>query len=128
LNCNLVLPLAAPYEMDMLVLNLEGRYRLIKQNLRSNINLYTNWEIFLVLTLYQKKYINLYIFLFFKYFEILSYFKILLNYFCNFFLVLDQFFIEFFFFTGYTNKTLKINSIILYNFEYMYKLKIVHNL
>ena len=41
-NCNIILPSAAPYEMDMLVLNLEGRYKLIKQNLQSSIGLFTN--------------------------------------------------------------------------------------
>lgn len=42
INCNILLPIAAPYEMDMLVLNLEGYYRFIKQNIKSYIGLYTN--------------------------------------------------------------------------------------
>ena len=126
-NCNIILPSAAPYEMDMLVLNLEGRYKLIKQNIKSHFGLFTNWEIIFFLVLYKKKYINLYIFLFFKFFTILSYFQIFINFFCNFFLSLENFFLEFFFFTGYL---INQNFIVImeYSIQYIYVVKIINNI
>jgi hypothetical protein len=41
-NSNVIIPIAAPYEIDSLYLNLEGRYRLMKQVIKSFIGLYSN--------------------------------------------------------------------------------------
>jgi len=42
ININLMIPTVAPYEMSCLFINLEGRYRFLKQVLKSDINLYSD--------------------------------------------------------------------------------------
>jgi len=39
---DIILPVAGPYEVDLLYLNLEGRYRKMKQILKSSFSLYAN--------------------------------------------------------------------------------------
>jgi predicted molibdopterin-dependent oxidoreductase YjgC len=41
-NINLILPTAAPYEMDCLFINLEGNYRILKKILKSDLNSYSD--------------------------------------------------------------------------------------
>ena len=42
INIDLILPVTAPYEMDCLFINLEGRFKHLKQILKSDINLYSD--------------------------------------------------------------------------------------
>ena len=102
-NNDIILPIAGPYEVDLLYFNLEGRYRLMKQSIKSFIGLYANWEVISLLNLYNKKKKKLKFYNFNKFIEIIKFFKLFLNYFCNFFLIIDKFFLEFFFFTGFYN-------------------------
>ena len=128
INCNMVLPIAGPYETDNLYLNLEGRYRLMKQNLKIYIGLYSNWEIISLLNLYKKKNIKLKIYYFINFYNILNYFKFILNYFCNFYLILNKFYLEFFYFTGYIHNITNNNKNILFKLEFYHNVKILNNI
>jgi len=103
---DVILPISGPYESNLLYLNLEGRYRKMRQVLKSNINLYTNYEIISILDLYKRKKNKVILYTFLKFNNIIKFFNDLLNFFCNFFLLLDDFFLEFFFFTGYISTKL----------------------
>jgi hypothetical protein len=41
-DVDIVFPIAGPYELDMLYLNIEGRFRLMKQIIQTNTILYSN--------------------------------------------------------------------------------------
>jgi NADH dehydrogenase/NADH:ubiquinone oxidoreductase subunit G len=41
-RANVILPNAAPYEMDGLFINLEGRYRFMKKNIKNFVAIYTD--------------------------------------------------------------------------------------
>lgn len=104
LNANIILPSTAPYEMDNLFINLEGRYRLMKKHIKNFSTIYADWEIINFLKVFNKKK-DILNFSFFKKFNFISIFFLkLIDYFCNFFFVLDEFFINFFFFYGYKKK------------------------
>jgi hypothetical protein len=96
----------------------------MKQVIKSFIGLYSNWEVISLLNLYNKKKNKINFTFFFKFNNILKYFKLLLNYFCNFFLFLDAFFLDFFFFTGYNNNIFNrlLDNIWIYNCFNNYKL------
>ena len=42
LKANIILPSTAPYEMDNLFINLEGRYRFMKKHIKNFISIYTD--------------------------------------------------------------------------------------
>jgi len=123
----LILPVTAPYEMDCLFINLEGRYRILKQVLKSDINLYSDWEVLSLLNLYNKKNNNLIFYNFIKFYKIIKYFINLINYFCNFFLSISKFYIEFFYFTGFLINNNK-NNIIFIKLNIFYNLKFMNNI
>jgi NADH dehydrogenase/NADH:ubiquinone oxidoreductase subunit G len=98
---NLIIPVTAPYEMNCLYLNLEGKFKNLKQVLNSDINLYSDWEVISLLNLYNKKNNNLMFYNFKNFFKLVKYFINFINYFCNFFLSLSKFYIDFFFLQGF---------------------------
>lgn len=110
-RADIVLPSTAPYEMDGLFINLEGRYRFMKQHIKNSLAIYADWDIINLLRIYNKKK-NILKFFFFKYNLIICYFYKVINYTCNFFLTLEDFFINFFFYYGYKKKIIKKNNYI----------------
>jgi len=42
LKANIILPSTAPYEMDNLFINLEGRYRFMKKHIKNFVAIYTD--------------------------------------------------------------------------------------
>src|SRR5580692_2606598 len=62
-----------------------------------------------MLNLYNKKNNNLIFSNFIQFYKIIKYFISLVNYFCNFFLSISKFYIEFFYFSGYLAKLNKSN-------------------
>ena len=118
-NADVILPSAAPYEMNNLFINLEGRYRFMKNSIKSSLNVYADWEVINFFKVYNKKkaIVN---FSFFKKLNfILRFFTKIVDYFCNFFFTLEDFFINFFYFYGYKNKKKKkqlyLNDIKFFN-------------
>ena len=103
-NSTLVLPTTAPYEFNSLYLNLEGKYRYIKQAVKSFFGTYNDWDIFSLLNICNKKKQILKIYLFIYFYKINKYFIDLINYYCNFFLSISSFLIELFYNTGYVNQ------------------------
>jgi hypothetical protein len=103
-KANVIIPSTAPYEMDNLFINLEGRYRFMKKHIKNFVVIYTDWEIINLLKIYNKKKNILKFFFYYKFNFILKFFTKIINYFCNFFFSLDDFFINFFFFYGYKKK------------------------
>lgn len=120
----MILPIAAPYEHESLYLNLEGRFRFLKQNLKSAINLCSDWEIFTVLNIYNKKFNKMLVYYFKKFFIIIYYFKKIINYFCNFFIELSALFFDLFYFIGYTNK---LNLYQEFNLKLNFKFNLILN-
>ena len=125
LKANIILPSTAPYEMDNLFINLEGRYRFMKKHIKNFVAIYTDWEIINFIKIYNKKknIFNLYFFNKFNF--ILNFFTKIIDYFCNYFFSLDDFFFNFFFFFGYKkkyinelyNNDLQFSTIIDYYFK-----------
>lgn len=104
LKADIILPSTAPYEMDSLFINLEGRYRFMKKHVKNFLAVYTDWEIVNFLKIYNKKKNVLKFTFFFKFNYILNFFIKIINYICNFFFTLEDFFINFFFFWGYKKR------------------------
>ena len=127
INIDLILPVLAPYEMNCLFINLEGRFKYLKQVLKSNINLYSDWEVLSLLNLYNKKNNNIIFYSFKNFFKIIRYFINIVNYYCNFFLSLSKFYVNFFYFTGYSIKINK-NNFNLIKLNYFYNLKFSNNI
>lgn len=98
LNAKICIPVKAPYECDLYFLNLEGRYRLLKECLIIMNNIYSDWEIFSILILFNSKYKILQVSIIDNVF--LDFFQSLINYSCNFFYELMDFYKILFFFTG----------------------------
>lgn len=114
-KADIILPSTAPYEMDNLFVNLEGRYRFMKKHIKNFIAIYADWEIINFLKIYNKKKNIINFSFFFKFNFILKFFMKIINYFCNFFFTLEDFFINFFFFFGYKKKyIIKIQNDTLY--------------
>lgn len=44
-RCDVILPVTGPYEMDSLFLNLEGRYRFMKQIIKPFVGIFFDWEV-----------------------------------------------------------------------------------
>lgn len=107
---NIILPSTAPYEMDNLYINLEGRYRFMKKHIKNFVTIYTDWEIINLLKIYNKKKNILNFFFYYKFNYILNFFIKIIDYFCSFFFVLDDFFINFFFFYGYKKKKIELGN------------------
>jgi NADH-quinone oxidoreductase subunit G len=95
---DIILPSAAPYEMDNLFINLEGRYRFMKKHIKNFLVIYTDWEIINFLKIYNKKKNILNLKFFDKFNYISKFFIKIINYICSFSFTLDDFFIHFFFF------------------------------
>jgi hypothetical protein len=113
--------------MDCLFINLEGSFRISKQVLKSDINSYSDWEVLSLLNLYNKKNNNLIFYKFIKFYKITKYFINLVNYFCNFFLSISKFYIEFFYFIGFLVNNNK-NNIIFVKLNIFYNLKFMNNI
>jgi NADH-quinone oxidoreductase subunit G len=105
-RADIILPSTAPYEMDGLFINLEGRYRFMKKNIKNFLAIYTDWEILNFVKIYNKKKNILKYSFFYKYNLILQFFINIIDYVCNFFYSLEDFFINFFFYYGYKKKNL----------------------
>lgn len=105
-HADILLPSTAPYEMDGLFINLEGRYRFMKKYIKNFLTIYTDWEIINLLKIYNKKKNILNCFFFTKYNLIFKFFIKIIDYDCSFFFTLDDFFSNFFYFYGYKNKYL----------------------
>ena len=124
-KANIILPSTAPYEMDNLFINLEGRYRFMKKHIKNFVAIYSDWEIINLLKIYNKKKYILNFFFYYKFNFILKFFIKIIDYFCNFFFSLDDYFINFFFFFGYKkkyinelyNNDLQFSNIIDYYFK-----------
>ena len=125
IKADIILPSTAPYEMDNLFINLEGRYRFMKKHIKNFVAIYTDWEIINFLKIYNKKKNILNFFFYYKFNFILKFFIQIIDYFCNFFFSLDDYFINFFFFYGYKkkyindlyNNDLQFSNIIDYYFK-----------
>jgi NADH-quinone oxidoreductase subunit G len=122
---NIILPSTAPYEMENLYINLEGRYRFMKKHIKTFITIYSDWEIVNLLKIYNKKKNILNFFFYYKFFFISKFFIKMVDYFCNFFFILDDFFVNFFYYYGYkkkyiielNNNDLQFSTIIDYYFK-----------
>jgi NADH-quinone oxidoreductase chain G len=122
-DSNLVLATTAPYEYDSIYLNLEGRYRFIKQVIKSFVGAYNDWDIISLFTLFNKKKQILKICSIFFYIKVINYFYKIVNYFCNFFLSFSSFLMELFYFTAYhmeSYKNFKVDNV----YDYFYYLKV----
>ena len=75
-NADIILPSTAPYEMDGLYINLEGRYRFMKKHIKNFLTIYTDWEIINLLKIFNKKKIFWNIFFFKKYSHFKFFYKI----------------------------------------------------
>lgn len=95
---DIILPSSAPYEMNNLFINLEGRYRYMKKHIKNLLTIYSDWEIINFLKIYNKKKNILNFSFFIKFNFILVFFEKLINYNCNYFFTSEEFFINFFFF------------------------------
>lgn len=118
LKSDIIIPSTAPYEMDNLFINLEGRYRFMKKSIKNFLVTYTDWEVINFFKIYNKKKEIVNFFFFKKLNLIFKFFIKIINYFCNFFFTLDDFFLNFFFFFGYKKK----NIINLYNNDLQFSL------
>jgi len=119
LKADIILPSTAPYEMDNLFINLEGRYRFMKKHIKNFLAIYADWEIINFLKVYNKKKNILNFTYFYKKNYIFKFFIKIIDYICNFFFTLEDFFINFFFFFGYKKKYITQNndlSLFLNNF------------
>jgi hypothetical protein len=116
--------------MDGLFINLEGRYRFMKQHIKNFIAIYTDWEIINLLRIYNKKKNILKYFFFNKYNRIINYFYKIINYNCNFFLTLEDFFLNFFFYYGYKKKLIEPNNNLIFSniLNSFYKNKMLNTL
>jgi hypothetical protein len=127
LNINLILPVTAPYEMDCLFMNLEGNFKFLKKILKSDINLYSDWEVLSLMHLYNKKNNSLVFYDFVKFYRVIKYFISLISYFCNFFLSISKFYIEFFYFVGYLTK-LSVIDVVVVKLNKFYNFKFTNNI
>lgn len=114
-KADIIIPSTAPYEMDGLFINLEGRYRFMKKHIKNFLAIYSDWEIINLLRIYNRKKSILKYFFFFKFNTIIIYFYKIINYNCNFFLTLEDFFLNFFFFYGYKKKFIKQNNELIFS-------------
>jgi hypothetical protein len=110
LKTDIILPSTAPYEMDNLYINLEGRYRFMKKHIKNFLAIYADWEIINFLKIYNKKKNIINFTCFYKINYILKFFFKIIDYICNFFFTLEDFFINFFFFFGYKKKYITQNN------------------
>jgi hypothetical protein len=95
---------------------LEGKYRFIKQAIKTFENAYTDWEIISLLNIFNKKIQNIKIYSFIKFFKILKYFLNIIDYFCNFFLSIQQFLMILYYNIAYKNNNNSYNvNIILFD-------------
>ena len=100
-NSNLILSTTAPYEFDSIYINLEGRYRYLKQVVKSFIGSYNDWDIISLLNICNKKKLILKFCSIFFFLNILKFLDKFLNYFCNFFLSFSGFIIILFYNTAF---------------------------
>jgi NADH-quinone oxidoreductase subunit G len=110
LKADVILPSTAPYEMDNLFINLEGRYRFMKKHIKNFLAIYADWEIINFLKIYNKKK-NILNFNSFNKFNFISkFFRNIIDYISSFFFTLEDFFINFFFIFGYKKKIINHNN------------------
>lgn len=106
-DADLVFSSTSLYEFDSLYINLEGKYRYIKQSIKSFDGVYHDWEIITLLNVFYKKKNTFKVSYFINFYKIINYFIQLINYYCNFFLSFNVFFNELFYNIGYTENFIK---------------------
>jgi hypothetical protein len=116
-NANLIFSSTSFYEFDSIYINLEGRYRFIKQVIKPFENTYTDWEIISLLNIFNKKKQIIKTNYFLQFYKLTKYFLNIIDYHCNFFLSIKTFLIELFYNLGSNlNTKNKLYSIsIIYN-------------
>ena len=127
-DADLIFSTTALYEFDSLYINLEGKYRYIKQSIKAFDGVYNDWEIISLLNVFYKKNNLIKVNYFYNFYKIINYFIKIINYYCNFFLSFNVFLNELFYSIGYTDnlykafniiykdwKTIVINKVIKFN-------------
>src|SRR5580693_4563322 len=80
-----------------------------------------------MLNLYNKKNNNLIFSNFIQFYKVIKYFISLISYFCNFFLSISKFYIEFFYFVGPLTK-FNVTNVIAMELNVFYNLKFMNNI
>jgi hypothetical protein len=108
---------------------LEGRFRFIKQVIKSFIGAYNDWDIISLLTLFNKKKQILRMCSIFFYINIIKYFNKIINFFCNFFLSFSSFLMELIFYIAFKDdfKIYKIKLDCTSDFAYKQIVKFNNN-
>lgn len=129
-DSNLILATTAPYEFDSLYINLEGRYRYIKQVIKSFVGSYNDWDILSLLTIFNKKKQILKVCSIYFFINIIKFFNNIVNFFCNFFLSFNSFLIELFYYTAFMDNfkdQLSSDYNHSYNYNYNQSVKFYNN-
>ena len=122
-NADLILSSSALYEFDSIYMNLEGKYRYIKQSLKPFDGVYNDWEIISLFHVFNKKRNIIKVNYFIFFYKLMRYFKNLINYYCNFFISTYVFYKELFYNIAYTYNE-KIYNIKTFNFN---KLNVIYS-
>jgi hypothetical protein len=104
-------------------MNLEGKYRYIKQSLKPFDGVYNDWEIISLFHVFNKKRNIIKVNYFIFFYKLMRYFKNLINYYCNFFISTYVFYKELFYNIAYTYNE-KIYNIKTFNFN---KLNVIYS-
>ena len=124
-EADLIFSTTALYEFDSLYINLEGKYRNIKQSIKSFDGVYNDWEILSLLNVFYKKKNVIKINLFNNFYKIINYFIKIINYYCNFFLSFNNFCNELFYNIGYTGDFSKTFNICYKTWKFIIINKVV---
>jgi len=116
-EADLIFSTTALYEFDSLYINLEGKYRNIKQAIKSFDGVYNDWEILSLLNVFYKKRNVIKLNFFNNFYKIINYFIKIINYYCNFFLSFNIFCNELFYNIGYTDNFVKSIKIYYKNWK-----------
>lgn len=111
---DLIFSTASLYEFDSLYLNLEGKFRYIKQAVTPKDSTYTDWEVISLLNIFNKKRNIIKGNTLSKFYLIVKFFNNIINYHCNFFLSINNYYTELFYNLGFNFKNMDNN---LYNID-----------
>ena len=119
-DANLVFSSTGLYDFDSLYLNLEGKFRMIKQIITPYNGTYNDWEIISLLNIFNKKKKVINVNFFIKFYMIIKFFNDIINYYCNFFLSIINYYTELFYNIGLNFNNMdkfiyNINIILLLN-------------
>jgi len=81
-----------------------------------------------LLNLYNKKNNSLVLYDFVKFYKIIKFFTSLINYFCNFFLSISKFYVDFFYFTGFLSNGRNRSNIIFVRLSIFNNFKFMSNI